>query len=137
MKKLFWKIFFFRNPEKASPHHKTKASSLTLKLFIPNRDKHGRPIHKTKHKKWIDYFTLQLSKTFGGCYIETVKSYYMTDNQIIIEETTNIINACCFEDSFNANDIEQLTTALKEYGVDTLQETILYEINRTSYLLPI
>lgn len=112
-----------------------KSSPVSLRIFLPDRNKHGHSI-TTIHKEWVDYFTLQFSKRFGGCYIEKVKSYYMTEHMQMIEETTSIINTSCF-DGINSQDVQDLISALKEFASSTLQESILYEVNRKSYLLKV
>lgn len=127
---LFLRTFFHLSKPK-SLH--SKATPVSLRIFLPDRNKHGHSI-ATMHKEWVDYFTLQFSKRFGGCYIEKVKSYYMTEHLQIIEETTTIINTSCFN-GINSQYFENLITTLKEFADTTSQESILYEVNRKSYLL--
>lgn len=112
----------------------TKSSSVSIRVFIPNRDKFGHPIAS---EEWINYFTLLFSNIFGGCYSETVFSHYLNENQMIIREETVILNASYFGDTFQNHNVEKIISSLVQFGNETMQETVLYELNQKSFILKI
>lgn len=130
LKKLFPSLF-----KREIVHTPTsKSSSVSLRVFIPNRDKFGSPVAS---EEWINYFALLLSNLFGGCYSETVYSHYLNENQIIIREETVILNASYFGDDFNIQNLEKIISSLIQFGHEMMQETVLYQLNQKSFILKI
>lgn len=139
MKKLQFlqRLLPFQPFKKQKTLTRSQTACASIRLYIPNRDKYGRPISQVVHDNWSDYFALQLSEVFGGCFIESVKSYYVNAHQQILEEETYILNASFFGKSFEVRNLDTIISSLKEFGAETLQETILYEYNHKSYLMTI
>ncbi len=135
MKTLLKRLFpflFKREIVHASP----KLPS-NIKIFIPNLDKDGKHLPASKIENWIRYFSIRFAQTFGGCSIHKVQGYYMAEHsqQIMIEETAEI-RVTCF-DNIDEMAVERLISEFKEFGIDCLQEQVLYEIDNQSYLIEI
>ncbi len=115
----------------------SKSSCVSIKLFLPERDRNGNPIPSKLLEDWKNYFSITISQIFGGCFIESVTSHYLNQHQQIIKEQTSIINASYFDNDFKVQIMENLISSLTQFGAETMQETVLYQFNQKSYLITI
>lgn len=108
---------------------KILSSKLSLKAFIPNRNKLGGII--PNYQYWLDSTVTIFNNIFGGSYKSISDSCYVTNQGNLVLEDTQIFSGSLFSPSqyCEREAVVLLLQHLVMFGIKTQQESLLFSIN--------
>ncbi|MCQ4142758.1 MULTISPECIES: hypothetical protein [unclassified Chryseobacterium] len=110
---------------------------LSLSIYLYTRNRYGETIHHTLYEKWFSKFTSCFTATFGSYLTETIKQYCFTEHQQMIEISVDIITILDTNSYITTEEIEHILLCLLDFGWETDQANICYELNGIMYHLPV
>ena len=97
-----------------------------VSIYIPDSDNIGKGIIPPMFDEIVKTVCIEITELFGGCSVDTVKGYYLNEDNHFIEENTKIVY--CYIQDIQEYD-EDWIVAVCDYIKDMLQqENVLYTV---------
>ena len=111
-------------------------TSLPILLFFSTRDADGKVVDSDVFAQWLSYVVNRIPSTLN-CLSDIVINHKMSKHYQIIQEEILIIRIQSSEYPIKTDELENIIASLLKFGEHTNQNKVSYEVNGTTYHLPI
>ena len=111
-------------------------ASQPILLFFSTRDADGKVVDSYVFAQWLSYVINRIPSALD-CISDIVINHTMSKHYQIMQEEILIIRIHSSEHPIKTDELENIIASLLKFGEHTNQNQVSYEVNGTTYHLPL